>query len=608
VTIRADAPAKKHRVVALFAAQRARLAAVSLLAVGGVLLGIASPFLIKRVFDDALFSRRGVDEHLLVELVAALVAVTVVQSLFGLALSYMTVSIGQTVVHRLRVGLFESLYRLPLQHFMTARAGDLQSRMSNDVNGVLFFLTSVSTMTITAGTTIVGVFAAMFLLSWKLTLATLVVLPPFLLTSKIAGAKKRDATTRRQAAFSELTSLSQESLSPGGVQQARLFGRSDQMEREFSRRSERVARTGVEQWMMGNVEANATSTLFALLPVLAFGVVGLTSGNQQTPALSVGTLAAFVALQSKLYWPLTNTLQLVVNAKASSAYFERIFEFADAAPDPALAGQMHAPSRPRGDLVISSVDFAYDHAVDEPALQGVSFQARRGGVVAVVGSSGSGKSTLAHLIAGLYRPLAGTVKVDGIEVSSISPAERSRLVSLMSQDVFLFHDTVRNNLLFAHAKAEDRELFSATRAAGIHDRIAQLPDGYETIVGDRGLRFSVGERQRLALARVLLRDPAVVVLDEFTSSLDSENEDLLHDTMRAFAKGGKTVITVTHRLSTVAQADAIYVLDRGRVVEVGTHHELLAVDGRYAALYSVASGVDDLGSRVPATHMAVGRQ
>jgi ATP-binding cassette subfamily B protein len=507
-------------------------------------------------------------------------------------LSYLTVVVGQAVVHELRLTLFDSLYRLPLRRFASSRAGDLQSRLNNDINGVLFFLTSISSTTITAITTIVGVVAAMFLLSWQLALASLIVVPAFAVSSHVAGTKKRAATVRRQLAYSDLSGMSQESLSPSAVQQARLFGRVRAQQEQFRRKSQAVARTGVDQWMMGNIETNASSTLFALMPVLAFATVALLAGPNGVPGVSVGTLAAFIALQTRLYWPLTNMLQLVVNAKASGAYFERIFEFADTAADPTLTGSTPGPRVPRGNVQVSSLSFSYSDSPGEPTLQDVTFKAESGELVAVVGPSGSGKSTLAQLIAGLYQPSAGAVLIDGWEISEIDPFKRPSLVGLVTQDVFLFHETVRSNLLFAKPHASAHELEVAARAAGIHDRIARLPSGYDTLVGEGGLALSVGERQRLSLARVLLRDPAVVILDEFTSALDAENEDLLIDAMHELLRRDKTVLMISHRPRALDRADTIVVLENGVICETGSHDELLARQGRYVALQraSVTAG------------------
>jgi ATP-binding cassette, subfamily B, bacterial len=582
---RVEAPSVT-RITGLFRPFRQQLALTAGVAVFGVGLGIVSPFLVKAMFDKALFPPGGVNHHLLVVLAIAFSVVTVLQTAAGLMVGYLTVEVGQRVAERLRTALFGSLLRLPFAQFTEQAAGEFQSRLTNDVGGVLYFLSSVSPTMISGFTTLVGVLIAMFLLSWPLAVTSLLVLPPFLLTGVVVGGRAERAMQSRQEAYARLTIAGQEGLVPTGVLQTRVFARTETIEARYAKAASEVAEASTRQWLIATGQTQITTTLFALTPAIAFLTTAFTLEHHSLPAVSAGTLAAFVALQARLYWPLTSLLQLAVSARSARALFTRIFEFIDADEDTTLVGETHRDLPRIGRLKV--VDVSFSHAVGGgrtvPVLREVSLELSPGRIAALVGSSGSGKTTLAHLVAGLYRPTSGSIVVDGYEVADLAPHARAQVVGVASQDVFLFHDTVRANLAFADPSATMREIERAARFAQIHDRIAKLSAGYDTVLGENGYMLSAGERQRLALARLILQDPMIIVLDEVTSSLDRENEQLIEATVEDLVNRKKAVLVIAHRLNTIRGADDIHVMLNGEIVETGTHADLTSLQGIYHSM------------------------
>jgi ATP-binding cassette, subfamily B, bacterial len=567
-----------RRILRLFTPYRWQLGIVSAIIAASSVVGLASPFLLRAVIDTALPAR---NLRLLVWLVIGMVAVAAVTSVFGVIQTWISTKVGQQVMHALRTSVFAHLQRQSIAFFTRTRTGEVQSRITNDIGGMESVVTSTATSIASNLTTVVATAVAMVALSWRLSLISLVVMPPAVyLTRKVAGMR-RAITTQQQRELADLNVTVEEGLSISGVQLAKTMGTGPSLVQRFTNSSARLIDLELRSQLAGRWRMASLSIIFAAIPAIIYLSAGLpiTAGT-----ITIGTLIAFTTLQNTLFRPITGLLNTSVSVISSLALFARIFEYLDLpvdVDDPAHPVEID-PARVAGHVRLEDVSFAYPGA-DRPAVSGVDLDVPAGRTLALVGETGSGKTTLASLIARLYDPGSGSVRIDGIDIRDIRLADLAAIVGVVSQETYLLHSTVRENLRYAKPGATDAEIEDAARAAQIHDLIVGLPDGYDTMVGSRGYRFSGGEKQRLAIARTLLRDPRVLVLDEATSALDTETERAVQKAFDNLAEG-RTTITIAHRLSTVRNADQIVVLDHGHITEAGTHASLIADNGRYAEL------------------------
>ncbi|MEV4201590.1 ABC transporter ATP-binding protein [Micromonospora globbae] len=567
-----------RRIAGLFAPHRAALATVTAIIVASSVLAMASPFLLRHVIDRALPER---DLTLLVWLVVGMVAVAAVTAVLGVLQTWISTRVGQEVMHRLRTDVFTHLQRQSLNFFTRTRTGEVQSRITNDIGGMQSVVTSTATSIAANLTTVVATVVAMVALSWRLSLISLLILPPAVWLTRRVARLRREVTARRQRELADLNVTVEEGLSISGVQLAKTLGTAPALIERFTASSARLVDLELRSELAGRWRMASMSVVFAAVPALIYLGAGLpgTAGS-----LSIGTLVAFTTLQNGLFRPLMQLLNVGVSLTSSLALFARIFEYLDLpveVAEPARPVRID-PRRVRGHLRLEEVTYRYPGS-DTAAVAGVTLDVPAGTGLALVGETGSGKSTLAALVGRLHDPTSGRITIDGVDLRDLRLADLAAIVGVVSQETYLLHTTVRENLRYARPDATDAEIEAAARAAHIHDVIVGLPDGYDTVVGSRGHRFSGGEKQRLAIARTLLRDPRVLIIDEATSAPDTETERAVQRAFDALAEG-RTTITIAHRLSTVRGADQIAVLDHGRIVERGTHDSLMGRNGRYAAL------------------------
>ncbi|GGQ85991.1 ABC transporter ATP-binding protein [Streptomyces pilosus] len=573
-----EQPRQVRRILGLFRPYRGRLAVVGLLVGAASLVSVATPFLLKAILDVAIPEGRT---GLLSLLALGMILGAVLTSVFGVLQTLISTTVGQRVMHDLRTAVYGRLQRMSLAFFTRTRTGEVQSRIANDIGGMQATVTSTATSLVSNFTSVVATVVAMLVLDWRLTTVSLVLLPVFVWISRRVGDERKKITTRRQKQMAAMAATVTESLSVSGILLGRTMGRSDSLTRTFSEESERLVDLEVRSSMAGRWRMAVITIVMAAMPAVIYWTAGiaLRTGG---PEVSIGTVVAFVSLQQGLFRPAVSLLSTGVQIQTSLALFQRIFEYLDLPVDITEREEPVRLDRIRGEVRFEDVTFGYD-GKGGPVLDGIDITVPAGGSLAVVGPTGAGKSTLGHLVPRLYDVTGGRVTLDGVDVRDLDFDTLARAVGVVSQETYLFHASVAENLRFAKPDATDDELHAAARAAQIHDHIASLPDGYDTVVGERGHRFSGGEKQRLAIARTILRDPPVLVLDEATSALDTRTEAAVQRAVDALS-ADRTTITIAHRLSTVRGADQIVVLDSGRVVERGTHGELLERDGRYAAL------------------------
>ena len=590
------------RILAAFRPYTGRIVLVGLLIVVTAGLGVVNPVLIQVVFDNALFPQSGgPNMHLLWMLAGVMAGITVVSGGLGIVQTYLTNVVGQRVMRDLRDTLYRHLQNLSLGFFTDTRTGEIQSRVADDVGGVQRVVTNTVSDVLSNSVILISTVVAMLVLSWELTVVAVASAPFFFAISRVVGARRRAIAAEAQRSTAELTAITHETLSISGVMLAKLFGRQGSEIDRFHNQNQRLSDLIIRRQMTGQSFFTLMQIFFSVSPVAIYLLAGYLIAGGGVNQVSAGTIVAFTTLQSRLYFPISRLLEVSVELQASLALFERIFGYLDIEPEIVDAPDAVdlAPNQVTGAVRFDSVRVDYSAhrdatiAVGEVpgydknhqwALDGVSFEIQPGQLAAFVGPSGAGKTTISYLIPRLYDATEGSISIDGVDVRKIRQASLAGLIGYVTQESYLFHASIRDNLLYGNPRASQQEVEAAARAAYIHDRITEFPDGYDTVVGERGYRLSGGERQRLAIARVILHQPRILILDEATSALDTASERYVQSALEPLMRG-RTTVAIAHRLSTIMAADVIYVIDHGRVVERGSHVELLARGGLYAHLY-----------------------
>jgi len=591
-------PVSLRRIAKLFRPYRKRLGLLLGLIFLAAGLGVISPFLLREILNNAYPHH---DTTLLTGLVGGMIALSVLTSVFGVAQTWISNQVGQRVMHDLRAAVYAHLQRMSLAFFTHTRTGEVQSRIANDIGGIDSVVTSTATSIVQNVTTVVATVVAMFLLDWRLAAFSLVLLPFFVWLTRRVGEERRRIQSVRQSRLADMSTLVEESLSVSGILLGKTMGRSPELVRRFGGESGELADLEVRARMAGRWRMASVQMSFAIMPALVYWFAGedIAAGGH---AISIGTVVAFTTLQTRVLFPIQSLLSVGLEVQTSLALFGRIFEYLDLPVEIVERPGAGALSGVRGDVRLRDVWFRYTS--DAPwTLREIDAEIPAGTRTALVGETGSGKTTLAYLVARLYEPQRGCVSIDGVDIRDVTLGSLAGTVGLVSQETYLFHASIRENLRFACPEASDEQIEDAARAAQIHELISSLPDGYDTPVGERGYRFSGGERQRMAIARTVLRNPPVLILDEATSALDNETERAVQQALDELARG-RTTIAIAHRLSTIRDADQILVLDAGRVVERGTHDELVELGGRYAALLSGAALGEERSAEDSSTALA----
>ncbi len=588
------------RVLRLFRPYKFQVVLVVLLVIATAGFGVINPVLVKFVFDNGLFAEGGPNMRVLWMLAGAMAIIAASNGILGVAQTYMTQKVGQYVMRDLRDAVYAHLQGMPLRFFTGTRTGEIQSRVTNDVTGVQQVVTATASDTLFNIVSLTSSIIAMVILSWELTVVAVFTVPFYFFIAQWVGKRRRAVTSQASRSMAEVTAITQETLSISGIMLAKLFGRQYEETENFRRHNQELSDLTVRQQMMGTGFFSLVMAFLSFSPAAIYLLAGFMLSGSGPSFVTAGTIVAFTTLQSRMYFPVGRLLQVSVEIQSSLALFERIFGYLDLRQE--ITDSPTARALPKddvsGEITFDSVRVNYRQGPgggdEEPdaadqqdrlwALDGVSFRIPPGQLAAFVGPSGAGKTTIASLVPRLYDVTEGAVRIDSTDVRDIRLADLSDVIGYVTQESYLFHATMERNLLYAHPDATCFEVVDAAKAAFIHDRIMELPDGYNTIVGERGFRLSGGERQRLSIARVILHQPRILILDEATSSLDTESERYVQAALQPLMRG-RTTMVIAHRLSTIMSADVIYVVDQGRIVESGTHDELLSNNGLYTRLY-----------------------
>ncbi|MCU1414247.1 MAG: transporter [Microbacteriaceae bacterium] len=576
------------RIAALFRPHRFALIVTGILVVIGAGLTVLPPLLTKTAFDSGLFPKAGhPDFPVLIKIVALMILIYVASAALGVWQTYLTATVGNSVMGSMRVSLFTHLQRMELAFFTRTKTGIIQSRLQNDVGGVSNVLTNTIASVLGNTVTVIAAFVSMLVLSWQLTIVALILMPLLVIAQRRVGRVRAKIATKTQESLSDMTAITQETLSVSGILLAKSFNQQNAEIGRYSNENDNQVRLQVREQMSGQWFFAMVQIFLAIIPaVIYICAAWLLLGGDV--AVTAGTIVAFTTVQARLMWPLLGLMRVALDLQTSQALFARIFEYFDLVPAITDAPNAHPVDRAAvGRVEFDDVVFAYPDSGPgtPPTLKGVSFDIEPGQFAAFVGPSGAGKTTVSYLIPRFHDVTGGRILFAGEDVRQLEQESLVANIGIVSQETYLFHATIAENLRYAKPAATDAELEAAARAANIHDTIVSFPDGYDTLVGERGYRLSGGEKQRIAIARVLLKDPRVLILDEATSALDSISERVVQHALDA-ASRGRTTIAIAHRLSTIVGADVIFVVDGGRVVERGTHDELLAAGGKYAQLYT----------------------
>lgn len=573
--------ASVRRVVASFRPYKLQVWTVVVLVAASVVCGIIPAFLLKDIIDQGIAKH---DLAITAKLSIETIIVTILASGFTFWYGYISVNVGQRIMRDLRRDLFDHLQGMSLKFFSNTKTGEIQSRLLNDVSGVQSVVSDVIANALSSIGIVISSIIAMAILDWRLTLLSIGIIPLFSYVASLAGNYARGIRKGVQVQVANLNSIMQETLSVSGVLLTKAVGRRELVEKKFNVENEGLVGWQVKQQMIQYFFFGLFRMLFSVSPALVYWFAAYLMGRGFP--ITIGTLVSFTALQSRMFFPLSGLLGIQVEMKGAMGLFDRIFDYLDRPQDIVDAPDcvILQPAKVVGRVEMKSVDFSYDSDSEEPTIKSVSFVAEPGQLIALVGPSGAGKTTLAYLIARLYDADSGEVLIDGINVKKIKLSSLEQIVGAVTQETYLINDSIRENLRFAKPDATNEDIESAAKAAVIYDHIANLPDGFDTAAGERGYKLSGGEKQRIAIARALLKNPRILILDEATSSLDTASERLIQNSLNVLMQG-RTTFAIAHRLSTILAADQILVIQDGRIVERGRHDQLLASGGLYRSLY-----------------------